>query len=102
MGAALIRRQASNFQETNGMSNIGFTNGAPRLLTGAFSYFRPSRWRGCALTVWAFALCFAAITAVSWKYLFTLLIGFSLVITLRLTAAAWLSAGHYSMPQLPE
>jgi hypothetical protein len=37
MGAALIRRQASNFQETNGMGNIGFVNGAPGLLTGAFS-----------------------------------------------------------------
>lgn len=37
MGSALIRRQASNFQETNGIGNIGFTNGAPGLLTGAFS-----------------------------------------------------------------
>jgi hypothetical protein len=36
-GAALIRRHANNFQETNGMGNIGFTNGAPGLLTGAFS-----------------------------------------------------------------
>lgn len=41
---------------------------------------------------WAFALCFAAITVVSWKYLFMLPIIFSIVITLCLTAAAWLSA----------
>jgi hypothetical protein len=43
-------------------------------------------------TLWAFALCFAAITVVSWKYLFVLPIAFSIVITLCLTVAAWLSA----------
>jgi hypothetical protein len=42
-------------------------------------------------TAWAFALCFAAITAVSWRYLFILPIAFSIVITLCLTVAAWLS-----------
>ena len=45
-------------------------------------------------TAWAFALCFAAITAVSWRYLFILPIAFSIVITACLTAAAWLSAKH--------
>src|SRR5438067_3202480 len=44
------------------------------------------------VTVWAFALCFAAITVVSWKYLFVLPIVFSIVITVCLSAAAWLSA----------
>jgi hypothetical protein len=44
------------------------------------------------VTVWAFALCFAAITLVSWSYLFLLPILFSTVITVCLTAAAWLSA----------
>jgi len=43
-------------------------------------------------TAWAFALCFAAITVVSWRYLFVLPIAFSIVITLCLAAAAWLSA----------
>ncbi len=43
-------------------------------------------------TAWAFALCFAAITVVSWRYLFALPIVFSIVITLCLAAAAWLSA----------
>jgi hypothetical protein len=43
-------------------------------------------------TAWAFALCFAAITVVSWKYLFILPIAFSIVITSCLTAGAWLSA----------
>ena len=43
-------------------------------------------------TARAFALCFAAITLVSWRYLFILPIVFSVVITLCLTAAAWLSA----------
>src|SRR5260221_5969401 len=42
-------------------------------------------------TGWAFALSFAAITVVSWRYLFIIPIAFSIVITLCLTAAAWLS-----------
>jgi len=41
---------------------------------------------------WAFAVCFAAITVVSWRYLFVLPIVFSGVITVCLVAAAWLSA----------
>ena len=48
-----------------------------------------ARMRG---TAWAFAVCFAAIAVVSWRYLFILPIVFSVVITLCLTAAAWLSA----------
>jgi hypothetical protein len=43
-------------------------------------------------TAWAFALCFAAITVVSWRFLFIIPIAFSIVITSCLTAAAWLSA----------
>src|SRR6202022_3881390 len=49
---------------------------------------------------WAFALCFAAITIVSWRYLFVIPIAFSIVITLCLTAGAWLSARQVSMPPL--
>ena len=49
-------------------------------------------------TAWAFALCFAAITVVSWRYLFILPIAFSIVITLCLTAAAWLSTKRAFMP----
>jgi len=44
------------------------------------------------ITVWALALCFAAITVVSWTYLFMFPFVFSIVITVCLTAAAWLSA----------
>jgi hypothetical protein len=44
------------------------------------------------VTVWAFALCFAAVTAVSWVYLFILPVVVSFVITVCLTVAAWLSA----------
>ena len=51
-------------------------------------------------TAWAFALCFAAITVVSWRYLFIIPIAFSFVITLCLTAAAWLSTRQVSMPPL--
>jgi hypothetical protein len=49
-------------------------------------------------TAWAFALCFAAITVVSWRYLFILPIALSIVITLCLTAAAWLSTRQVPMP----
>ena len=51
-------------------------------------------------TAWAFAICFAAITVVSWRYLFIIPIAFSIVIALCLTAAAWLSAKQVSMPPL--
>ena len=43
-------------------------------------------------TAWAFALCFAAITVLSWRYFFIPPVVFSLVITLCLIVAAWLSA----------
>jgi hypothetical protein len=42
-------------------------------------------------TAWAFALAFAAITVVSWRFLFIIPVAFSLAITVCLTAAAWLS-----------
>jgi hypothetical protein len=41
---------------------------------------------------WAFALCFVAVTAVSWIYAFTTPVVLSALITVCLTAAAWLSA----------
>ena len=40
---------------------------------------------------WALAICFVAITAVSWRYAFTIPIVFSILITVCLTAAAWLT-----------
>lgn len=43
------------------------------------------------VATWAFALCFAAITVVSVRYLFIIPIAFSAVITICLTAAAWVS-----------
>lgn len=43
------------------------------------------------LMAWGFALCFAVITALSWRYLFPIPIGFSALITLCLTAGAMLS-----------
>ena len=51
-------------------------------------------------TAWTFALCFAAITVLDWKYFFIIPIVFSIVITLALTAAAWLSAKPASTPPL--
>ena len=43
-------------------------------------------------TAWTFALCFAAITLLSWKYFFIIPIVFSIVTTVCLVAAAWRSA----------
>lgn len=42
-------------------------------------------------TRWALALGFAAITALSWKYLFAIPLALSALIAACLTAAAWLS-----------
>ena len=41
---------------------------------------------------WSFALCFAAITFLSWKYLFVIPMAFAFVVTVCLTAAAGLSS----------
>jgi hypothetical protein len=49
-------------------------------------------------TSWAFAVCFAAITVLSWRYLFVTPLAFSIVITVCLTAAAWISAKESRTP----
>ena len=41
---------------------------------------------------WAFALCFAAVTILSWRYFFILPIVFTFLITVCLITAAWASA----------
>jgi hypothetical protein len=41
---------------------------------------------------WALAICFVAVTVLSWRYAFTTPIAFSTAITMCLIAAAWLSA----------
>jgi hypothetical protein len=51
-------------------------------------------------TAWAFAVCFAAVTLVSWRYLFMLPVAFSILITLCLSAAAWLSAKQVSVSSI--
>ena len=43
-------------------------------------------------TAWALAICFVAVTALSWRYAFTTPIVFSTLITAFLIAATWLSA----------
>ena len=49
-------------------------------------------------TAWTFALCFAAITVLSWKYFFMIPIVFSIVTTSCLTAAAWFSGKQVRLP----
>jgi hypothetical protein len=41
---------------------------------------------------WAFAICFVAVTALSWRFAFTIPIAFSSLITVCLIVAAWLSS----------
>jgi hypothetical protein len=48
-----------------------------------------ARVRGIA---WTLAICFVAITALNWRYAFTIPIVFSAVVTTFLIAAAWLPA----------
>jgi hypothetical protein len=43
-------------------------------------------------TAWALAISFAAVTALSWRYAFTIPIVFSALVTICLIAAVWLSA----------
>src|SRR5882757_10066406 len=50
---------------------------------------------------WALAFCFLAITALSWRYAFTIPIVFSTLVTVCLTAAAWLSAKTGFRPATP-
>lgn len=47
---------------------------------------------------WALAICFVAVTALSWRFAFTIPIVFSALITVCLIAAAWLSAKSSSDP----
>jgi len=49
-------------------------------------------------TRWTFALCFAGITVLSWRYFFVIPIVFSIVTTLCLIAAAWRSTMPVSTP----
>jgi hypothetical protein len=44
------------------------------------------------VTAWTLALCFFAMTILSWRYFFILPIVFSTLITVCLITAAWLSA----------
>jgi hypothetical protein len=44
------------------------------------------------VVLWVFPAAFAAITIISWRYLFIVPIAFAALITLCLTAAAWLSS----------
>ena len=48
------------------------------------------------VVAWALTLCFAVVTAVSWKYLFILPVLFAGVITICLAAAAWRSSAQDS------
>jgi len=66
-------------------------------LLGGFPAETLARVRSIA---WALAICFVAVTALSCRYAFTTPIVFSTLITLCLTAAAWLSAKQVSMPPL--
>jgi hypothetical protein len=45
---------------------------------------------------WTLAICFVAVTALSWRYAFTTPTVFSALITVCLVAAAWLSARRSS------
>jgi len=56
-----------------------------------------ARMRG---TAWTFALCFAAITVLNWKYFFVIPVVLSIVTTLCLTAAAWFSGKQVSARRL--
>jgi len=74
----------------------GFTVGVLYVLSAILAWqlstIPPDGLARLRLLAWAFALCFAAVTIISWRYLFVIPIVFSIVITLCLAAAAWRSA----------
>jgi hypothetical protein len=51
----------------------------------------PSALAAMRLSAWGFVVCFAVVAYLSWRYFFTLPIGFSVTILLCLAAAAWVS-----------
>ncbi len=51
------------------------------------------------VTAWMLALCFAAITVLSWMHFFLIPIVFSTLITACLAAAAWRSRYDFATPQ---
>jgi len=63
---------------------------------GALGAETLARVRGIA---WTFALCFAALTVVSWRYLFMAPIVFLVAITACLMAAAWYSSRQVAQAQ---
>jgi hypothetical protein len=73
----------------------GFSVGVFYLFAAVLAWqlagLRADTLAGMRVIVWALALAFAVITLVSWRYLFALPLVFSILITVCLTAAAWLS-----------
>ena len=71
----------------------GLTVGVLYLLSAILAWqlsALPTASRGeMRVLLWAFAMCFAAVTILSWRYLFVIPIVFSVVIALCLTAGAW-------------
>ena len=61
------------------------------VLTWLLSGLQPETLSRVQSIAWALAICFAAVTALSWSYAFTTPIVFSILITVCLIAAAWLS-----------
>ena len=46
------------------------------------------------ISAWGFAICFAVVAYLSWRYFFIVPVVFSIAIFLCLAAAAWLSGGQ--------
>ena len=73
----------------------GFTVGVLYLFAAVLAWqlggLAPAAQAQMRGTAWAFALAFAAIAVLSWRYLFVIPVAFSVVITVCLTMAAWLS-----------
>ena len=73
----------------------GFSVGVFYLFTAVLTWqlggLRADTLAEMRVTAWTLALAFAAITVISWRFLFILPIIFSVLITVCLTAAAWLS-----------
>jgi hypothetical protein len=75
---------------------FGFFTSVFLLLTAVLAWqlgsLPPTTLASLRATTWALALCFLGITILTWRYVFVVPLVFSVVITLILIPAAWISS----------
>ena len=63
------------------------------IIAWQFGSLPPDTLAALRVSAWGFAVCFAVVAYLSWRYFFIIPLIFSIAIFLCLTVAAWLSGG---------